>query len=420
MHNFVLPFSYERLHMSYIPRALETEIEKAFRTHPVIILTGPRQVGKSTLLENAKYFKPWHYLTLDDADVLDQAREDPKGLLNDERPTILDEVQRHALLFLTIKYYVDRSKGKRQFVLSGSGNISLRESPRESLAGRARYLHLSPFSLSEQTKREPPRVLQQLLSKGRLTDARSAPSLNYLETTWRGGLPKVVLTRSRKKALEILASYVDTYLQRDIQDLVRVRYPEHFRRLMMTLAKATGWESNQEELSKICGEERSNVSRYITLLKETGLLYEIRGYTSAGEKAYRQAKYYWFDSGVACFLSGIYSPAALKDGKLKGRYFENLIFQQLLFFLSLQWTPSQIFYWKSKNGAGEIDFILKQGENILPLEIKSSKTLTFRDTAAIRNFLKTHPEARCGAIIYTGSQVYPIATNIYAIPWTEV
>lgn len=115
--------------MKYIHRWLETRIAGAFQSHPVVILTGPRQVGKSTLLEQADFLKNWRYLTLDDADVLEQAKEDPKGLLWEDRPTIIDEVQRCPELLLSVKYFVDKSDRQRRFLLSGSGNISLRQSP---------------------------------------------------------------------------------------------------------------------------------------------------------------------------------------------------------------------------------------------------------------------------------------------------
>ena len=120
--------------MAYISRLLETRVENSLKIHPVLVLTGPRQVGKSTLLENARFLKKWRYLTLDDQDVFEQAEKDPKGLLYRNEPTILDEVQRQPSIFLTVKYLVDRSKGKRKFILSGSGNVSLRSAPGESLA----------------------------------------------------------------------------------------------------------------------------------------------------------------------------------------------------------------------------------------------------------------------------------------------
>ena len=136
--------------MEYISRWLEERIAEVLKSHPVIVLTGPRQVGKSTLLENAAFLKGWRYLTLDDPDALEQARDDPKGLLWEERPTIIDEAQRCPEILLTIKYLVDKSRQQRKFILSGSGNIALRKTPRETLAGRAKYLHLTGFSFREQ------------------------------------------------------------------------------------------------------------------------------------------------------------------------------------------------------------------------------------------------------------------------------
>ena len=403
--------------MKYIPRWLEDRIVEVLKSHPVVILTGPRQVGKSTLLENAPSLKEWRYLTLDDPDVLEQAKEDPKGLLWEEKPTIVDEVQRCPDLLLTIKYLVDKSRRKRQFILSGSGNISLRKAPRETLAGRAKYLHLTGFGLRERQESPPRSILDELLRDRKIEPADVKNTENLLEAVWRGGLPGVVLASSDKVALERMGSYVDTYIQRDIQDLMKMRHPQNFRRLMTALAQATGWESVQEELSKVCGEKRSNVSRHMSLLKDTNLLYELKGYAGKGERSYKQSKYFWFDSGAACFLSGIHSPKDLKKPHLKGRYFENFILQEILAWGTLQVITPEVFYWRPRAGDIEVDFVIRSNGKVVGVEVKSAENITFGDTRAMREFLKFHPEASHGIIIYGGNKIYPIASNIYAVPW---
>ncbi len=406
--------------MKYIPRWLETRLADSFESHPVVVLTGPRQVGKSTLLKHAEFLKSWRYLTLDDPDVLEQAEEDPKGLLWEEKPTIIDEVQRCPELLITVKYLVDRSERKRNFILSGSGNISLRKTPRETLAGRAKYLHLSGFG-SREIRGLPARgIFDEIWAARPLGDPNVRQNASIAESVWRGSLPGVVLASSDKIALERLGSYIDTYLERDIQDLVNIRHPQNFRRLMQALAKATGWESVQETLSKVCGETRTNVSRYMSLLKDTNLLYDVKGYTVKSESAYRQSKYFWFDSGSACFLAGIRRASDLEKHSVKGRYFENFILQQILSWASLQLTTPQIFYWKRKAGDSEVDFVVSHEGKVIGIEVKSSKEVTFRDTRSMRDFLKTHPEASKGVIIYSGHRTYPVASNIYAVPWTEL
>ncbi len=403
--------------MKYISRWLEDRIVEVLKSHPVVILTGPRQVGKSTLLENAPSLKEWRYLTLDDPDALEQSKEDPKGLLWEEKPTIVDEVQRCPDLLLTIKYLVDKSRRKRQFILSGSGNISLRKAPRETLAGRAKYLHLTGFGLRERQGSPPQSIFDELLQDRKIEPADVKNTENLLETVWRGGLPGVVLASSDKVALERMGSYVDTYIQRDIQDLMKMRHPQNFRRLMTALAQATGWESVQEELSKGCGEKRSNVSRHMSLLKDTNLLYELKGYAGRGERSYKQSKYFWFDSGAACFLSGIHSPRDLKKPHLKGRYFENFILQEILAWGTLQVITPEIFYWRPRAGDIEVDFVIRSNGKVVGVEVKSAENITFGDTRAMREFLKFHPEASNGIIIYGGNKIYPIASNIYAVPW---
>jgi len=403
--------------MRYISRWLENRLMEALESHPVVVLTGPRQVGKSTLLEHAEFLKGWRYITLDDPDALEQALEDPKGLLWEDKPTIIDEVQRCPELLITVKYLVDKYNRRRKFILSGSGNISLRQAPRETLAGRAKYLHLTGFSYREINKFPTEGIFSRIWTDQKIKDSTVKLSGDLMHSIWRGSLPGIVLASNDKIALERLSSYVDTYIQRDIQDLIKIRHPQNFRRLMTALAQATGWESVQEELSKTCGETRTNVSRYMSLLKDTNLLYELKGYTAKNERAYRQSKYFWFDSGSACFLAGINSPAELKKPRHKGRYLENFILQQILSWVSLQLTTPEIFYWKLKAEDREVDFVVYSADKAVGIEVKSSEQVTFGDTKAMRDFMKSHQEVSRGIIVYTGNRIYPVATNIYAVPW---
>ncbi len=404
--------------MKYIPRWMETKLAEALESNPVVVLTGPRQVGKSTLLEQADFFKDWRYVTLDDADALEQAKEDPKGLLAEDRPTIVDEVQRCPELLLTVKYLVDKTHRQRKFVLSGSGNVSLRKAPGESLAGRARYLHLTGFSFREFQSLPAQGVFEKVWEGKEIKVADVGSDADIMQAVWRGCLPGVVLASNTKIALERMSSYVDTFIQRDIQDLVKIRHPQRFRRLMELLAKATGWESVQEELAGSCGETRTNVSRYMSLLRDTNVLYELKGYSIKGERSYKQAKYFWFDSGVASFLSGIHSPLGIKKDNVKGKYFENFVFQQILSWASLQMITPELRYWKPKSEGAEVDFVIRSGDKVIVVEVKSSKQISFGDTRSMREFLKGHPEAGPGIIVYAGDKIYPIATNIYAVPVT--
>jgi predicted AAA+ superfamily ATPase len=155
----------------------------------------------------------------------------------------------------------------------------------------------------------------------------------------------------------------------------------------------------------------------MSLLQDTGLLYALKGYVYKNERAFKQAKYYWFDSGVACFLSGIYSEKGLNKESLNGRYFENFILHQIKAWMSTQAIEPEIFYWKPKAGDSEVDFIIRSSSMVLAIEVKSKSELTFKDTKSMRDFFKLHPEVEKGIIVYCGQKVFPIATNIYAVPW---
>src|SRR3989338_2429412 len=190
--------------MKYIPRWLETKLVEAFESHPVVVLTGPRQVGKSTLLQYAEFLKNWRYITLDDSDALEQAEEDPKGLLWEDKPTIIDEVQRCPKLLLTVKYLVDKSERQRHFILSGSGNISLRKAPRETLAGRAKYLHLTGFGYREMHGLPIHGLFDEIWAGREIEDSIAKPNADMAQHVWRGSLPGVALASSEKIAMERL------------------------------------------------------------------------------------------------------------------------------------------------------------------------------------------------------------------------
>jgi predicted AAA+ superfamily ATPase len=406
--------------MKYITRWIEKRIEDTLESHPVVILSGPRQVGKSTLLTASKTFAGWRAITLDDVDVLDQAKHDPKGLLWDERPMIIDEVQRCPELLITVKHLVDASHRKRKFILSGSGNVSLRKEPRETLAGRAKYLHASGFAYRELAGLSPEGVLHHAWT-GKTVVAAKAPILQDIpHAVWRGSLPGVVLSRTQAIATDRLSGYIDTYLQRDIQDLVKIRHPENFRTMMSALARATGRACAQEELAGLCGESRPNVSRYLALLEETQVLYALRGYTVKNERAYKHAKYFWFDSGAACFLSGMHDSTGLEQPHVRGRYFENYVLHQIRAWGSLQTVAPTIGYWQSKTHDAEVDFVLSAPGKTLGIEVKSSKTLQFSDTKTLRLFMAAHPEVTQCLLVYAGNEIYPIATNIIAVPITAL
>lgn len=147
-------------------------------------------------------------------------------------------------------------------------------------------------------------------------------------------------------------------------------------------------------------------------------MHELRGYTLKNERAYKQAKYFWFDSGAACFLAGVHSEKELKRDNFKGRYLENYIFQQIMSWISTQTIKPEIFYWKPKAQQVEVDFILKSSSKVLGIEVKSAVSVSFKDTKSLRAFMKVHPEVDKGVIVYTGKRIFQVATNIYAVPWS--
>jgi predicted AAA+ superfamily ATPase len=403
----------------YRERWITPLLQNAIKDHPIIVLTGARQVGKSTLLLNAEPFRNWRFHTLDDFDVQEQARSNPESLWAGTNQVILDEVQKAPEVLLAIKKTVDRNPGKYQFVLSGSTNLLLMKQVSESLAGRAIYFVLDPMSIGEMHSRSNPDILMRLLNGEFPEESSLKEDLpDPAEIILRGFMPPLLNLDSSEAWTRWWEGYVATYLERDLRQVAQIDALLDFRRVMELAALRSAQLINQSEISRDAGLSQPTTHRYLNLLETTHLFDRLPAYTaSRTTRLLKSPKSFFNDPALAVFLSGYFELDDLRKAREYGSYFETFIYHHLRILTRLMTPSARIYFWRTLEG-NEVDFVLEYGRRLLAVEVKRTDNLGYRDTAGLRLFLEKHPKASGGLVVYGGKAIKRLDEKIVALPWS--
>lgn len=403
----------------YYPRWITPLLQDALNTHPVLVLTGARQVGKSTLLTNEAPFSSWRYHTLDNLDTLSQAQRDPSSLWAGTDPIVLDEVQRVPDVLLAVKQAVDENPKRYRFVLSGSANLLLMQHVSESLAGRAAYFVLHPLTLGEQRRQPPISLLNELLS-GRWPEETLpvGETADPLPLILRGAMPGLVNLTTSADWLRWWEGYILTYLERDLRQLTQISSLIDFRNLLQLLALQTGQLLNQSEIGREVGLAQATAHRYINLVETTHLLERVLPYTAGRmQRLVKSPKVFWMDPGLPVFLSGYYDAESLSTARELGSFFEGLIYQHLNVLCGLMTPKARLYFWRTRTGE-EVDFVVEQGRRMLAIEVKWTDNPRYQHAEGLRSFLDAHPNAQGGILLHRGTEVRYLHERILALPWT--
>lgn len=405
----------------YYERWITPRLRQAVEEFPVVVLTGARQVGKSTLLRNAEPFRDWRFRSMDDFDTLRQAGEDPQALWAGADRIVLDEVQKAPDLLSAIKLAVDSHPGRFRFVLSGSANLLLMKQVSESLAGRAIYFVLDPMSLGEAQKSTEPRLLLELLD-GALPAERSIPDEvpDLAPLLMRGLMPPLLRLDTQQAWVRWWDGYITTYLERDLRQVSQIDALVDFRRLMELAALRSGQLLNQAEIARDAKMSQPTVHRYLNLLETTHLFERLPAYTAnRTSRLVKSPKSFWNDTGLAVHLSGYYDAGELRNARELGAFFETLIYHHLRVLARLMTPAARLYFWRTQGGA-EVDFVVEHGRRLVAIEVKRSEKLRYGDADGLRAFLKEYPEADAGLILYSGRDIVHLGSKIIAVPWTEI
>ena len=394
-------------------REAEQMINEINKTFPVLLVTGPRQVGKTTLLLSLKP-KNMEYITLDDEVLRTQAQEDPKLFLEEHpAPLLIDEVQYAPRLFSYIKINVDKEKKNGMYWLTGSQQFHLMNNVSESLAGRVGIINLNSFTYSEIKKVKNKKLFDPVEIKN-----ISKINVNSIfEIIFKGGMPRLYTEKEISLPL-YFQGYIDTYISRDVKMLTQVGNEFSFRKFIVSVASKTGEQLNYTTLANDAGVSVPTAINWLSILTTSGLVYLLEPYMSSSLKRLTHTpKIIFMDTGLACYLAGFSSAKELQMSSSSGHYLETFIISEIIKSYNAKGIRPNISYYRDKE-KNEIDLLFYKNNKLYPFEIKKTALPT---KEMIKNFKKLEKQQiGQGGIICFYDNLTKLDQDNYIIPISSV
>lgn len=368
------------------------EYAQSFRA---VLVVGPRQSGKSTLVKHCFPEKP--YISLENPDQREIATTDPRAFLNNlPNGAILDEIQRVPTLFNYLQEILDNTKEDGLFILTGSNNILLQENVTQTLAGRIGILDLLPLSYRELSKKLESKSLSEIIVKGfypEIYDKNRKPQLWY-------------------------PSYIRTYIDRDVRQIKQIEDTLLFHKFVKLCAGRIGQQINLATLSNDCGINVRTVQSWLSVLESTYIIHLLQPYhQNFNKRIVKSPKLYFYDTGLACSLLKIKDKDELQFSHFKGALVENFIISDCIKNKHNSQNGQQFYYWRDNNGV-EIDLIVETSNSITPIEIKSAQTYTQDFSKNIKKFL-SYSSGKKGIILFDGKTEFKGSDGIELMHWSK-
>jgi len=400
------------------PRFARHCLEEALSDTPVVLVHGPRQSGKTTLVRMVGDAAGYEYITFDDDVQLAAAKSDPVGFvasLSDK--TVLDEVQRAPGLFLALKSAVDRDRRPGRFILTGSANVLLVPQLADSLAGRIEILRLHPLAQGELARGES-RFLNALFVGQFHNQQFKRRGPEHAERITSGGYPAALSRSTSRRRTAWYRDYIETLVQRDVRGMARISALDALPRLLELAAGQTAHLVNIAELASAFQMSWPTIRDYVTLLERIFLLEHLPSWHSNRlSRLVKRPKLHLTDTGLAASLLGVDADSLVKDRALFGQLLETFVFQELRRQASWNERRFKFYHFRRKNIA-EVDIVLESDAGkIAGVEVKAAATVTAADFRGLKK-LKEAAGARfvCGVVAYDGESLVGFGENLYAIP----
>lgn len=405
-----------------LPRALEPRLADALAVFPVVVVVGPRQCGKSTLVRDTRIATGREYYTLDDLDVLSEARSDPDRLLARAPRTTIDEVQRAPELLLAMKRAVDRNREPGRFLVTGSADVRSMSSVADHLPGRAVYLNLEPMTHAELAGRPAASGFDALLAAKSAEEARERMTadarrqLDVLDVALRGGLPPAARLDDEAARELWFDAYVRAWLERGLAELSAVADLPDMRRTMSAVVARLGGLLNQADVARDAGLPRTTCHRYLGLLSTGFLLDALPAYAvNRTVRTIKSPKVYWRDTGLATHLLRLRTRDELRGDRAFGAVLENVVLGHLRAWSAARRIPADLHHWRTAGGR-EVDFVVEDGGRTIPIEVKAGAKVTSGDIAGVEAFLAAHPKSPFGIVLHGGDRVDTPGERVVAVP----
>lgn len=384
----------------YLPRLLSGTLTKALGLFPAVMVTGPRQSGKTTFLLH-EFGKECDYVTFDDPLERNFALADPHGFLNrfPKRPVILDEIQYVPEILPYLKMRIDKRREENgKWLLTGSQQFQLMKNISESLAGRIALLELPPFSLLEM---------------------KQGASISLESILWVGGYPEPAIHPAKRELW--LRSYIQTYLERDVRQLLNVKDLRSFETFLGLCAAMHGQTFNAATLARKCGVSLPTIKAWAGVLEASFLCRFLAPYfNNYGKRLVKTPKFYFIDPAIVCALTRQPSGEAAIAGPMGGALFEGLVTSEAYKVFSAYGRSADIFFWRSNDGL-EVDLIIQIGHRLCPVEIKLTATPTLKHLEPLSRFASLAGKEAVGTRLLVcrveAKKVLP--GGVLALPWQE-
>lgn len=372
------------------------KLAKQFRAVAVV---GPRQSGKTTLVQQVFPGKP--YVSLETPSVRKFFTDDPLGFLNTYRSgAIFDEVQRTPELFSYLQEIIDASDERGRFILTGSNNFVLQENISQTLAGRLGYIDLLPFSINE---------IQTIKRNG------YGKQINAF--IFRGGYPEIAAGKANTE--HWFSSYIRTYVERDVRQIKSIENLAAFEKLLLLCAGRTGQQLNMSNLAIEAGVNVNTVHSWLGLLQSSFIIYLLKPHhKNYNKRVVKMPKLYFYDTGLACALLGLKGGEELQFHSHRGALFENLVINEMLKSRLNKGLRNNLYYWRDNTG-NEIDVLIDNGKALIPVEIKSGATVTDDFFKGI-HFWQKLTGKKHAIIVYGGEQAQKRSSGTQILGWRQI